>query len=118
MGTNTELEQLTRLMRGMNFIEYPIGVHGNTQAERPPRIGKKDRPKIGPFSIQDAEVLIAAIHRDWGEAHGNYDEFRLSSVSSPGCARRNRSRSSMDLPLLFKGNDFSQTNVECHPASG
>lgn len=23
-----------------------------------------------------------------------------------------------DEPLLFKGNDFSQTDVECHPASG
>ena len=25
---------------------------------------------------------------------------------------------SIDLPLLFKRNDFSQTDVECHPASG
>jgi ribonuclease VapC len=25
---------------------------------------------------------------------------------------------SLDQPLLFKGNDFSQTDVECHPASG
>ena len=24
----------------------------------------------------------------------------------------------LDLPLLFKGNDFNQTDVECHPASG
>jgi ribonuclease VapC len=24
----------------------------------------------------------------------------------------------LDLPLLFKGNDFSQTDVECHPDSG
>jgi hypothetical protein len=28
-------------------------------------------------AIQDAEALIAAIHRDWGEAQGNYDEFRF-----------------------------------------
>lgn len=41
------------------------------------RIGKNDRPAIDPFSIQDAEVLIAAIHQDWGEAQGNYDELRL-----------------------------------------
>jgi hypothetical protein len=32
------------------------------------RIDKKDRPKIDPFSIQDAETLIAALHRDCGEA--------------------------------------------------
>jgi uncharacterized protein with PIN domain len=25
---------------------------------------------------------------------------------------------SVDLPLLFNGSDFSQTDVECHPASG
>lgn len=42
------------------------------------RIGKKDRPVIDPCSIQDAEVLIAALHRDWGEAQGNYDELRSS----------------------------------------
>jgi ribonuclease VapC len=24
----------------------------------------------------------------------------------------------LDVPLLFKGNDFKQTDVECHPASG
>jgi integrase len=40
-------------------------------------MGKKDRPAVDPFSIQDAEVLIAAIHRDWGEVQGNYDEFRF-----------------------------------------
>jgi len=24
----------------------------------------------------------------------------------------------LDSPLLFKGNDFNQTDVQCHPASG
>ena len=41
------------------------------------RMGKKDRPAIDPFGIQDAEIVIAAIHRDWGEAQCNYDEFRF-----------------------------------------
>jgi hypothetical protein len=45
-------------------------------------IGKKDRPAVDPFSIQDAEVLIAAIHHDWGEAQGNYDEFRFFTLWS------------------------------------
>lgn len=26
--------------------------------------------------MHDAETLIAAIHRNWGEAQGNYDELR------------------------------------------
>jgi integrase len=47
------------------------------------RIGKKDRPTIDPFSIQDAETLIAAIHRDWGEAQGNYEEFRFFTGLRP-----------------------------------
>jgi integrase len=47
------------------------------------RIGKKDRPAIDPFSIQDAEVLIAALHRDWGQAQGNYDELRFFTGLRP-----------------------------------
>jgi integrase len=47
------------------------------------RICKKDRPPIDPFSIQDAETLIAALHHDWGEAQGNYDEFRFFTGLRP-----------------------------------
>jgi hypothetical protein len=43
----------------------------------------KDRPRIDPFSIQDAEVLITALHADWGEAQGNYDEFRFFTGLRP-----------------------------------
>jgi integrase len=47
------------------------------------RIAKKDRPRVDPFTIQEAEVIIVAIHRDWGEAQGNYDEFRFFSGLRP-----------------------------------
>jgi hypothetical protein len=40
-------------------------------------IGKKHRPRIDPFSIHNAETLVVAVRRDWGEAQGNYDEFRF-----------------------------------------
>jgi hypothetical protein len=33
----------------------------------------------GPFSILEAEQLIPALHHDWGEAQGTYDEFRSSA---------------------------------------
>src|SRR6266702_3246628 len=46
-------------------------------------MNQKDRPKIDPFSIQDAETIIAALHRDWGEAQGNYDEFRFFTGLRP-----------------------------------
>jgi integrase len=32
------------------------------------RMHRKDRPSVDPFSIEEAETLIAAIHHDWGEA--------------------------------------------------
>lgn len=47
------------------------------------RLGRRDRPPIDPFSIQDAEVFIAALHRDWGEAQGDYDELRFFTGLRP-----------------------------------
>ena len=44
---------------------------------------KADRPKVDPFCMQDAELLIATLHRDWGEAQGNYDEFRFFTGLRP-----------------------------------
>jgi integrase len=41
------------------------------------RILKRDRPKVDPFTIQEAEQLITAIHVEWGEPIGNLDEFRF-----------------------------------------
>ena len=53
------------------------------QCLRCARLRKNERAKIDPFSMHDAETLIAAIHRDWGEAQGNYDEFRFFTGLRP-----------------------------------
>jgi integrase len=47
------------------------------------RIAKKDRPPIDPFSIQEAEVIIARSHTEFGAAHGNYEEFRFFTGLRP-----------------------------------
>jgi integrase len=39
------------------------------------RMTAKDRPKVDPFAIQEAELIIAASHRMHGEWYGNYQEF-------------------------------------------
>jgi integrase len=57
--------------------------HNPARSLRSARLKRKDRPKIDPFSMQDAETLIGAIHRDWGEAQGNYDEFRFFTGMRP-----------------------------------
>ena len=57
--------------------------HNPAYSLRSARIQKNDRTRIDLFRIQDAEALIAAIHRDWGEAQGNYDEFRFFTGLRP-----------------------------------
>ena len=47
------------------------------------RMRKTDRPKVDPFCMQDAELLIATLHRDWGQAQGSYDEFRFFTGLRP-----------------------------------
>jgi integrase len=47
------------------------------------RITKKDRPSVDPFTIEEAESLISRLHADWGEAIGNYDEFRFFTGLRP-----------------------------------
>ncbi|HEY1890217.1 MAG TPA: DUF3596 domain-containing protein [Steroidobacteraceae bacterium] len=54
-----------------------------TRALKSARIRRRDRPVIDPFTIHDAEALIEAIHRDFGEAQGNYDEFRFFTGLRP-----------------------------------
>jgi integrase len=64
------------------FQDHPE-YHNPARALKSARISKKDRPALDPFSIQDAETLIAAIHREWGEAQGNYEEFRFFTGLRP-----------------------------------
>jgi integrase len=68
---NNAISALRRAF-AFGFEDHPER-HNPARALKSARMGKKDRPKIDPFSIQDAETLIAALHRDWGEAQGNYD---------------------------------------------
>lgn len=44
------------------------------------RLRKKEHRSPDPFTIQEAEIIIARSHRECGEAHGNYEEFRFFSA--------------------------------------
>ena len=57
--------------------------HDPTRQLRGARIRHKDRPAIDPFSLDQAEALIAALRRDWGDAQANYDEFRIFTGLRP-----------------------------------
>lgn len=64
------------------FHDYPER-HNPATALKCLRLRRQDRPRIDPLTIQDAETLIAAIHKEWGEAQGNYDEFRFFTGVRP-----------------------------------
>ncbi len=82
--TKTYNNAISALRRAFAFgFEDHPELHNPARGLQSARIRKKDRPRIDPFSIQDAEVLIAAIHREWGEAQGNYDEFRFFTGLRP-----------------------------------
>ena len=73
---------------------------------RSARLRRNDRPRIDPFAIQDAETLIAAIHRDWGAAQGNYDEFRFFTGLRP----------SEEIALVLGDLDLANWTVSIHRA--
>jgi integrase len=78
---NNAISVLRRAFK-YGFHDYPDR-HNPAFALKGARIRRKERTCIDPFSIHDAETLIAAIHRDWGEAQGNYDEFRFFTGLRP-----------------------------------
>ena len=82
------------------YADYPEK-HNPATGVRCLRITKKDRRPIDPFSIYEAEALIAAIHMEWGEAQGNYEEFRFFTGMRP----------SEQIELLVSDCDLAQGKV-------
>jgi len=66
----------------LGFEDFPE-CHNPAASLKCYRLRKRDRRIPDPFSIQEAETLIAALHADWGSAQGNYDEFRLFTGLRP-----------------------------------
>ena len=64
-------------------LSGPPARNNPARSLRGARLRKNDRPRIDPFCMHDAETFIAGLHRDWGEAQGNYDEFRLFTGLRP-----------------------------------
>ena len=78
---NNAISALRRAF-AFGYLDYPDR-RDPAAALKCARLRKKDRPPIDPFSIQNAETFIAALHQDWGDAYGNYDEFRFFTGLRP-----------------------------------
>jgi ribonuclease VapC len=84
--------------------------------------------RFGADGVRDLDLLIAKarislVSVDEEQAHLAREGFRKygkgrhpASLNYGDCFSYALARS-RDEPLLFKGRDFSQTDVECHPAS-
>jgi len=80
--TYNNVISVARRVFEFGYRDHPE-LHNPATALRVMRLKKRDRPRIDPFGAHDAETLIAAIHRDWGEVQGNYDEFRFFTGMRP-----------------------------------
>jgi integrase len=78
---NNKLSALRRAFE-FGYRDHPEHINP-ARSLKGARMRRKDFPKIDPFRIQDAEALIEAIHRDWGEHQGNFHEFRFFTGLRP-----------------------------------
>ncbi|SRR5258708_6919520 len=76
--------KISVLRRAFEFGHRDHPEHANPAwALKGARMCRRDLPRIDPFRIQDAEALIAAIHQDWSEPQGNFQEFRFFTGLRP-----------------------------------
>lgn len=85
--------------------------------------------RYGADGVRDLDLLIAKAQLslspvDEEQAHLAFEGFRKygkgrhpAALNYGDCFAYALARS-LDEPLLFKGDDFSRTDLECHPASG
>jgi ribonuclease VapC len=84
--------------------------------------------RYGTDGIRDLDLLIAKaqvslvpVDEEQADlarrAFRNYGKGRHPGGLNFGDCFSYASSKALDEPLLFKGNDFPQTDVDCHPAS-
>jgi integrase len=103
--THNNIVSVIRCAFEFGYRDHPER-HNPASALKCFRLSKKDRRPPDPFTIQEAEALIAAIHRDWGEAQGKYDEFRFFTGLRP----------SEQIALLVDDCDLSQGKIKVSKA--
>lgn len=103
----------TRSMSTASFLEISMIVESRYGAD-----GVRDLDLL----IAKAKVSLVPVDED--QAHlarqgfQKYGKGRHPAGLNYGDCFSYALARSLEQPLLFKGNDFSQTDVECHPSSG
>jgi integrase len=80
--TYNNLASALRCAFGFGYEDH-LDKHNPAVRLRTLRITQKDKAPIDPFTIQEAETIITRSHAEFGEAHGNYEEFRFFTGLRP-----------------------------------
>jgi ribonuclease VapC len=84
--------------------------------------------RYGPDAVRDLDLFVAKaqislvpVDEDQAKlarsAFRKYGKGRHPAGLNFGDCFSYALSKALDMPLLFKGNDFSQTDIECHPGS-
>lgn len=84
--------------------------------------------RYGPDAVRDLDLFVAkaqislvSVDEDQAKlarsAFRKYGKGRHPAGLNFGDCFSYALSKALDMPLLFKGHDFGQTNIECHPAS-
>jgi ribonuclease VapC len=97
-----------RRMSSVSLLEAQIVVHGR---EHPALLGKLDRfleeveVIVVPFDEPQARVVADAFQR-YGKGQGHAAQLNMGDCAAYALAK------TTNEPLVFVGNDFSQTDIE------
>lgn len=103
----------TRSMSTASFVESSIILESRYGAD-----GVRDLDLF----ISKAQITLAPVDAEQAQlarqAFREYGKGRHPAALNFGDCFSYALAKSLDEPLLFKGEDFSRTDIECHPASG
>ena len=97
---------------------FPIPGAPLSDVQTRPLIAFDDVSKIYPSRDRAAEVVALHDINLARRAFRKYGKGRHPAGLNFGDCFSYALARALDKPLLFKGNDFSQTDIECYPASG
>lgn len=96
-----------RLISAMTLFEARTvlwGRFGPTMLDGLHELLRHWRPEVRPFDAEQSAAAFAA-YRRFGKGSGHPAQLNLCDCAAYALA------TSLDLPLLFKGNDFGRTDV-------
>jgi len=98
-----------RLLSAASMLETSIVIEnrrGETGKQDFERLLQKAGIEVVAVTEEQAEVARQA-YRDYGKGHGHPAQLNFGDCFAYALAK------TLNQPLLFKGNDFSQTDIVC-----